>query len=277
MKGDGMKIAFSTISCPDYTLEQMAESVRKYGYDGIELYALEGQRLLPALLAERLDEAKAALRGIPIYSINSWARLSDPDAAARKAQAKQIEESFELAARLGAPLVKTFGGELPAGYAPDVVFDYMAETLAGLAERGKALGVTLVLETHDGFCRGEFVGALLQRVAHPNFAALWDVHHPYRKGESVAETVNHLGARVRHAHVKDAVRDGDGWKFVLLGEGELPVQEMIEALARQGYSGAIAVDWEKMWHPEIAGPEVALPAYSKVLRTMIERAQNQVS
>ena len=268
-----MKIAFSTISCPDYTLPQMADAVRAYGYDGIELYALEGQKLLPDLLAARLDEVRAALAGVPIYSINSWAQLSNPDAAARQAQARQIERSFELAAELESPLVKTFGGELPTGLDPETVFDYMAETIALLAARGRELGVTLVLETHDGFCRGEHVGALLQRVEHPNFAALWDVHHPYRRGEAVEATDHFIGARVRHAHVKDAVAAGERWAYVLLGEGELPVQAMITTLARRGYDGAIAVDWEKMWHPEIAGPEVALPAYAAGLRRMIASAQ----
>lgn len=268
-----MKIAFSTISCPDYTFAQMAAAVRAYGYDGIELYALEGQRLLPDLLAARLDEARAALRGIPIYSINSWAKLSSADPDERREQARLIERSFELAAALEAPLVKTFGGELPAGQTPAAVFDYMAETLHGLARRGETLGVTLVLETHDGFCRGEYVGELLQRVQHPHFAALWDVHHPYRKGETVEATDGFIGARVRHAHVKDAVRDGEGWKFVLLGEGELPVAAQIQTLARRGYDGAIAVDWEKMWHPEIAGPEVALPQYAQRLRALIAAAE----
>lgn len=271
-----MKIAFSTISCPDYTVAQIAEAVRAYGYDGVELYALEGQRLLPEMLAARLDEFRTALRGVPIFSINSWAQLSSPDPLVRAAQAQQIERSFELAAELESPLVKTFGGALPADHAPQQVFDYMAETLHVLSERGAALGVTLVLETHDGFCLGESVGELLRRVEHPHFAALWDVHHPYRMGEAVHDTDRFIGHRVRHVHVKDAVRAGDGWEFVLLGEGELPVETVIQALGRRGYSGVIAVDWEKMWHPEIAPPEVALPQYAATLRAMIDKASQTV-
>jgi sugar phosphate isomerase/epimerase len=113
---------------------------------------------------------------------------------------------------------------------------------------------------------------LLKRVEHPAFAALWDVHHPYRMGEAVEETDRLVGHRVRHVHVKDAVRAGDGWQFLPLGEGELPVQAAIERLAARGFDGAIAVDWEKMWHPEIAGPEVALPQYASKLRAYIGAA-----
>lgn len=265
-----MKIAFSTISCPDYTLPQIAEAVHRYGYDGVELYALEGQRLLPDLLSARLHEVQGALQNVPIVSINSWAKLSSPDAEIRQAQADLIEQSLQLAAALNCPLVKTFGGELPADLAPATVFDYMAETIAALAERGEQLGITLVLETHDGFSRGALVAELLQRVDHLHFAALWDVHHPYRMGEAVSDTDSYIGHRVRHMHVKDAVRAGEGWRFVLLGEGELPVQAAIQAMARRGYDGTVAVDWEKMWHPKIADPEEALPQYAAQLRTIID-------
>jgi sugar phosphate isomerase/epimerase len=267
-----MEIAFSTISCPDYTVAQIARAARDYGYDGVELYALEGQRLLPQMLADRLEEIRSGLAGVPIVSINSWGKLSSADANERAAQEAQIARTFELAAELQCPLVKTFGGELPAGVEPAEVFDYMAESVRRLAARARALGVTLVLETHDGFSRGATVAELLKRVPEDGFAALWDVHHPYRMGEDVAETDRLLGDRTRHVHVKDAVRAGTGWHYLLLGEGELPVAQAIQLLAWRGYSGAIAVDWEKMWHPEIAGPEIALPQYAAKLREYIAEA-----
>lgn len=262
-----MRIAFSTISCPDYTFAQIAEAVRQYGYDGVELYALEGGRLTAEVLAERVGEAKRELADIPIVCLNSWARLSDPDPVARAEQEALVGRALELAAELGCPLVKSFGGELPDGPAPSDVFDYMGESIGRIVARGRALGVGLVVETHDGFCAGRRLAELLERVDDDYFGALWDVHHPYRVGESVSETDNLIGSRVRHAHVKDAVRDGDGWRFTLLGEGELPVAAMIERLRAWGFDGCVSVDWEKMWHPEIAGPAVALPQFATTLRS----------
>ncbi|MGH2560960.1 MAG: sugar phosphate isomerase/epimerase family protein [Thermomicrobiales bacterium] len=263
-----MPIAFSTISCPSFTVRQIAEAARRYGYDGVELYALEGQRLTPDVLEARLDEVRRDLAGVPIVSINSWGQLSSPDPAERSTQERQIARTFELATELGSPLVKTFGGELPGGRDVDEVLDYMAESLRRLARRAEALGVILVVETHDGFCRGADLAALLARVDEPRIAALWDVHHPYRRGESVAETDRLIGHRVAHVHVKDAVRVEDGWCFVLLGEGELPVPEMLSCLAARGFSGSVSVDWELMWHPEIAGPEEALPHFAAALRAL---------
>lgn len=263
-----MRIAFSTISCPDYSLAQIADAVDRYGYDGVELYALDGDRLTADVLAGRLGDVQRELAGTPIACLNSWARLSDPDTVARAGQEALVVRSLELAAELGCPLVKSFGGELPDGYEPSGVFDYMAESIGRIAARGRTLGVRLVVETHDGFCAGRRLAELLGRVDDDYFGALWDVHHPYRVGESVAETDNLIGARVLHAHVKDAVRDGDGWRFALLGDGELPVAAMIERLRVRGFDGYVSVDWEKLWHPEIAGPAVALPHFATTLRTL---------
>lgn len=264
-----IRIAFSTIACPNYSIYQMAEAVRRYEYDGIELYALEGVRLLPDLLAARCAEFRREFVDIPVVSINSWGKLSSPDRVERSAQEAQIRQTLALAAELGCPLVKTFGGELPADRPSCEVFDYMADHLRNLAASAREDGVTLVLETHDGFSRSAAVAELLTRVDTPAFAALWDVHHPYRMGETVAETAALIGDRVVHAHVKDAVRAGDGWRCVPLGAGELPVQAMIGALAARGFDGYLSVDAEKMWHAEVDDPEVALPQYATLLREYI--------
>lgn len=271
-----MKIAFSTISCPAYTAEQMCRAAREYGYDAVELYALEGDRLTVQGLEARLPELRRTFRdaGVPICSLNSWGQLSMADAAARAAMERQITRALELAAELGSPQVKTFGGALPQGVPAETVFDYVAEHVGRIARRGEELGVRLLLETHDGFSPSGHVRAILDRVSSPAFAALWDVHHPYRMGEVPAEVDAVLGERVAHVHVKDCVRAAPGqdkWNFVLLGEGELAphVREAIGLLARRGFDGHVSVDWEKQWHPEIAEPEVALPHFARTLREYV--------
>lgn len=266
-----MKLAFSTISCPSYGPVEVAEAARRYGYDGVELYAMNGGKLLPDILTERLGEVKAALKGVPVIGLNSWGVIVQASKEDRAAQIEQVSRGFELAHDMGCPLVKTFGGELPADRSVEQALDEAAESLRVLSERAKANGVTLVVETHDGFCRGELLGRLLDMVDSPNVGALWDVFHPHRKDESVDDTDRHIGPRVRHVHVKDAVREGDGWRFVLFGEGELPIAPAIKHLHKRGYDGAIALDWELMWHPTIAGPDLALPSFAAGVRGIVDR------
>jgi sugar phosphate isomerase/epimerase len=279
-----VKVAFSTISCPAYTLDQMVRAARDYGYDAVELYALEGDRLTVPILEDRLDEVRRTFKdaGVPICSLNSWGQFSMADPEARAAMERQVTRALELAAELDCPQAKTFGGQLPKDVPSETVFDYMAEHIGRIARRGEELGVRLLLETHDGFSPSGHVKAILDRVPSPGFAALWDVHHPYRMGESPDQVDAAIGARVAHAHVKDCSRAAPGqdrWDYVLLGEGELAphVRGAIERLARRGFDGHISVDWEKQWHPEIADPEVALPHFAAKLREYIAATQPAVA
>jgi sugar phosphate isomerase/epimerase len=182
---------------------------------------------------------------------------------------RELRAALELALEWGAPTVRVFGGE-----SHDL--DGIARRLEPALERAEELGVTVALETHDGFASAVKVAALLERVPSPAFAAVWDMHHPCRVGESPAEVLRALDSRVRLVHVKDARRRDDDWELVPLGEGEVPVRESLAALAAAGYEGWLTVEWEKRWHPELAEPEVALPreraSLLELLRQLRDRA-----
>jgi sugar phosphate isomerase/epimerase len=81
------------------------------------------------------------------------------------------------------------------------------------------------------------VVAELLAMADPEWVgAVWDSHHPHRMGERPADVYANLGRRILLAQVKDARRRPDGdWELVLLGEGEVPVREMLGLLASGGY------------------------------------------
>ena len=71
---------------------------------------------------------------------------------------------------------------------------------------------------------------------------------------------------IRHTHVKD-VKITDGQiHYVLLGTGEAPLSEAIGALRKGGYNGFYSFEWEKLWHPEIAEPEIAIAAYPDAIK-----------
>ena len=128
------------------------------------------------------------------------------------------------------------------------------------------------METHDSFAASATVAELLALVESDWVGAVWDSHHPHRMGERPAEVYRNLGSRLLLTQVKDARRAparADGWQLVLLGAGEVPVSEMIDLLSTNGYTGAISVEWEKRWHPELEPAEIALPQHLELLRTWL--------
>jgi sugar phosphate isomerase/epimerase len=266
-----MKLAFSTLGCPDWSVEQVAEQALRAGYTGIELRLL-GPDLIPADLPEA--ERRRVLSvfdgaGLAICCVGTSARFSSAEPEARAENERLAMRFLELAADWRCPLIRVFGGVFPDGVPAEQVIAYVAESLERVGRRGEALGVTAVLETHDGFSAGATVAAALAQVSSPFVGALWDTHHPYRMGESAAQTMALLGNRLRHVHIKDARRRGDGWELVLLGEGEVPVAEALQAIQAGGYDGWYSVEWEKKWHPEIPDPEIALPQHAEVLRRLL--------
>jgi hypothetical protein len=48
-------------------------------------------------------------------------------------------------------------------------------------------------------------------------------------------------------------------------EGEVPIFEAIDLLAKGGYKGYYSFEWEKLWHPELEAPELAIADYAKVM------------
>ena len=72
------------------------------------------------------------------------------------------------------------------------------------------------------------------------------------------------GPRIINAHIKDAIIDPslpDGFRWVLPGQGQLPLAAGVKLLAQKGYTGWLTFEQEKRWHPTLAEPEIAFPAF----------------
>src|SRR3984885_9034672 len=232
------RIAFSTLAFPDATRASAAALGRRWGYSGIELRLIDGELIDPSMPAADRVRVKRAVTAaeLPVVAVDSSIRLTDDDPG------PQLRRFLELASDWESPLVRVFGGPLAA--------EDPART-AQLQAAARALEASVLEMVESGW-----VGAV------------WDSHPPHRMGERPAEVHANLAGRVLLAQVKDARRAperDDGWQLVLLGQGEVPVQEMIALLAHDGYQGWVSVEWEKRWHPEIEEPEVALPQHRRLL------------
>lgn len=266
---DRYPLAWSTLGCPNWSLERAAEQAAANGYRALELRLLDREIIPVALAAEQKERIKRVMaqNNIQVIALGLSTRFSAPDAATRQQNAADLTRYIELANELGVPMVRTFGGNVMAGSSLAQTIDWVADGVAQALPAAERHGVTVLLETHDAFCRGEEVAAVLAQVDHPRLKAVWDVHHPFRMGESLEETWRLIGARTAHVHIKDARRKPDGdWQLVLLGEGEVPCRAVLELLHRNGYQGYLTAEWEKKWHPEIEDPEIAMPQHAQVLR-----------
>lgn len=265
-------LAWSTLGSPGWSFEHTVAQAAANGYAALEVRMLDGEIIPSTLSAERRRQMKAVLRqyNLQIIGLGLSTRFSSPDPGERKANVEELRRYLELANELEAPMVRTFGGNVIKGETLEQTIDWVAQGLSDGVATAEAQGVTIVLETHDAFCRGAEVARVLAQVNSPAVAAVWDIHHPYRMGETLADTWALIGARVKHVHIKDGIKRPDGsWQLVLLGQGDLPCQAAIGLLYAKGYRGYLSAEWEKKWHPEIEEPEVAMPQHAQVMRQWV--------
>lgn len=251
-------LAYSTLGCPAWDLETILTNTVAFGYDAIELRGYLDVMDLP-LAAPFTPENRAETRrkltdaGIAVCCVSSSGVVA-------QGNLDHVKRHCELAHELGAPHVRIFGGKPESS-------ESALTNLAAFGDAAADAGVSLVLETHDDFSTGETVAALLSEAAHPAVFSLWDLHHPYRQGEAMEDTHRLLAPTLRHIHIKDGVA---GTGYTLLGEGDIPVFPMLALALDSGYTGAISLEWEKRWHPEISDPELAFPQYASAVRTWLK-------
>lgn len=267
-----MKLSFSTLGCPEWSVEQVVNTAAALGYDGVEVRGFSGSMELETMpeLNAGLPRTRALFRdaGLEICCLSVSVSLSDR--SRHRAQIARGRHAVEVAAALGCPFVRVFGGRIPAGNTRAETADDIAQALTALGGMAHSLGVTVLLETHDDFSLGKDAADTVDRVSGPGVGILWDILHSYRYGEPLADTVNYLGSLIRHVHIKDGKNlSPQGAEHVLIGAGEMPILEALRLLRQIGYDGYLSLEWEKKWHPEIPEPEVAFPQYIRVMRQLL--------
>jgi len=263
-------LAFTTLACPDWSWEQTVQRAVEYGYQGLELRGVEGEMDLTKatpFIASRLPATKRELkeRGLAIPCLDTSCRFDQ--AAAIDNSIDEGKRHIDLADELDAPSIRVFGDRIPDSQSREKIIEQVIEGLLALAQHAEGTSVQVLLESHGDFARLQNLLDVMRAVPHPHVGVLWDVHHPYRFfSEPLADTYEKLKDRIRHVHLKNSVATDDGVRYCLLGQGDVPVGEVLRLLASGGYDGWIAFEWEKRWHPEIEEPEVALPDFVRVVR-----------
>ena len=132
--------------------------------------------------------------------------------------------------------------------------DQVRENLEWMISQVADRNVCLLLKTTGIYADTARLRSLLDSFASDELAALWDMHHPFRDhGESPDTTIRNLGGYVKHVHLRDSNKDS---AYELIGEGTIPVQEMMDALSSIDYNGFISLEWKMEYLPDIPDREI---------------------
>lgn len=203
-------------------LPAIAARLGAQGVEFREVYWRDKQRELPALKEEL---AKHSVKAI----FASFTTLYNQEPAKRA----RLLEDLDDAHALGAPMLRVFRGNPPAdGPTGQAVRDGAAAVI----ERAAHYGMRLALENHIGVFGPRLSDVLetLQRLNSPVMGANVDVANYAVNGQDPVEAIHALAPWVVYAHLKDVKSTPQGKTQTHLGNGELPLADIVAALEAVG-------------------------------------------
>ncbi len=182
-----MKIAFSTLGCPEWTWDDIYSMAKDTGFDGIELRGLGGEissyKAKP-FLAREIEKTKSKLKsiGLEISCISSSCCIKDEEHA--KKTMPEGFKSIDLAQVLGCEYVRILADTEPHETTPvDEVTILRAINL--LSDYAKEKSVTLLIETNGYYADTSNLKALIEKIDRDNVAILWDLFTIFRQHNSI--------------------------------------------------------------------------------------------
>ena len=272
-KSKNVLLSFSSLGCPDWTLQQIVDFAVQHGYKGIEVRGLQRQMDLtkcPEFATETARRQTMQLmkeKGLQFVGLGSSANMHLPEGEEREKSMAEAKRFIDLAQQLNCPYVRVFPNNFPKEVDKQTTKERIIKGLLELGNYAKNKNVMVLMETHGDVIWTEDIVAIMQKAEHPNVGLVWDVTNMWAfTKESPKEVYQKLKKYIRHIHLKDAKVDNGKLQYTFLGEGDVPIFEAIDVMAKSGYKGFYSFEWEKLWHPQLPEPEVALAHFPAAIK-----------
>ncbi len=261
----GQLLSFSTLGCPGWNFDKILEFAAAHHYDGIEIRGIKGQLDLtkcPEFATPnqiKISKKKIQQRRLQIVNLGASTELHHEDKEIRRKHLEDGKRFIDLAAELNCPFIRVFPNNLPNTAERPKIMDLIINGLSDLGEYGKKSNVVVLLETHGDAVKTAEIKMIMEATKNAHTGLVWDVVNMRTvTKEPPKQVYDQLRDYIRHTHIKDC-RIVDGKiNYVFLGTGETPIFEAIDILNTNRYKGYYSFEWEKLWHPEIPDPELAL-------------------
>ena len=258
-----MKLSFSTKGWHNNRFEDFCAIARDLDFGGIELHNIHSPMFTEADGAFYDYTAAATRRKLrdEKIALPCLDAICDPGDSEKRAESlAEVRRCLEIAKALHIPCVRL---KVYTTGDAEAIAATVESFLQELLEGARTAGVTLLVETSGVFCDTALLRDLLNRFADEYVAALWDMTSTYFfGGEDAEQTITNLGAYVRHVHIKDAEMTDDGIRYCLMGEGTLPIDDMISALRSVNYNGFVSLEWDPAWCEEIDDMEIVFAQFA---------------
>ena len=249
-----MKITFSTKHVARASFLDTCKFAYDYGYAGFEIYDAIKERKQhhdSILRSDRVPDSKRKLvnRNLAVSA------LVYPDSIeSEEATADEILKYVEMARTSGIERI-ILRNEVKTSN------EVLSEKLSRAIKLAEEADIQILFETAGYLAETENVIDIINFFSSSVIGASWNMRETYFKaGESAETTIKSLGAYIKYARMGD-MKDG---KTVLIGEGELPVTNFINALSSLNFDGFICVAWNE----EVNDADIVLTHFANYIGSL---------
>lgn len=271
-KEDAPLLSFSTLGCPDWSFDKILDFAITHQYNGIEIRGIQRELDLTKTpqfdTDEHISNTKKLIadKGLKIVDLGSSAALHLKEGSERQKNLDEAKRFIDLANKINCPYVRVFPNNLPKDKKQETM-ELIAKGLKDLAGYAKGGNVTVLMETHGELTKVADIEKVMQMAADKHNGLVWDIVNMWSvTKEDPSLVYEKLKKYIHHTHIKDLKMVDGKEEYTLLGRGEAPVFKAIDILRKNGYKGYYSFEWEKLWHPEIPEPEIALADYPVAMK-----------
>lgn len=138
------------------TLPEVVRYCAQHGIEALDAtgYYFPGYPKPPADDYIRSLKREAFVNGVTVFGTGVRNDFSVPDAAARRNDVQLVKDWIEVAAKLGASVIRVFSGRrVPSGHTFEGVLEWMVPHLQECVAYGRRHGVVVGLQNHDDFLK----------------------------------------------------------------------------------------------------------------------------
>ena len=228
-----MKLTFSTKNVNRASFLEMCRFAYDYGYSGFEIFDAKSERRSHSdsvLRNENLSDAKRKLnnRNLKVSALTYPYSLDS-----QKADSGELSTYIDMARAAGIETVI-----VRIDNEPDMA--ELSLVLMPAIKKAESADVEILFETIGYLADTKNIIDIINFFANGVLGAAWNIRSTFfYAGESAETTIKSLGAYIRYVRIGDRKDDVN----VLIGEGDLPVSDFIDALNSLNFEGFICVDW----------------------------------
>ena len=230
------------------TVDSFVDEARDLGLDAIDLsvlYIEPENHHANARLRHRVENA-----GMFVNMISSYTDFTCPDADVRRKQAGKLTTVIEMAAALGARMVRVTAGQAHPGVTHDQGIAWAVEGLTGSLSFARKHRVKLVFENHarpgawehfDFTYPTEIFLSTVRATAGTELGVNFDTANTLAFGDDPLPVLEAVIKRVVSIHAAETSARGV-FAPAVLGTGAVPFRDIFRLLHRHGYDGSISIE-----------------------------------